>query len=86
MQPEYDLTDDQKKAYAENEADFAELEKQIRSLAETAKSRLTASGLRHGPGTEFYCYLCSCREFQGSDHQCTRSTCRHSRLRHEGYT
>lgn len=86
MQPQYDLTDDQKKAYAENETAFAELEKQIRSVAETANSRLTASGLRHDPDTQFYCLLCSCREYRGNGSQCTRTSCGHTRLRHEGYS
>ncbi|GAB3002233.1 hypothetical protein GCM10023080_079890 [Streptomyces pseudoechinosporeus] len=84
MQPEYDLTDAQKKAYEDNKANFGDLEKQIRSFEEAANSRLAASGLRFDPDAP-YCYLCPCHEFESSTTRCARSTCGHSMTSHHGF-
>ncbi|MGW6793857.1 hypothetical protein [Streptomyces chartreusis] len=83
----HDLTDAQTKAFEQNQADFAELKKQMRSFAETANSRLTASGLAHGPGLHpNRCFLCSCTEFHGlPDDRCTTLHCGHEMTSHDGY-
>ncbi|MFF3373880.1 hypothetical protein ACFYXF_13190 [Streptomyces sp. NPDC002680] len=87
MRSEDDLTDDQKKAFEQNEADFTELKKRMRSFAESANSRLDASGLHRGPGTHpNRCLLCRCTAFQGTpDHPCTTYNCHHDMTSHDGY-
>jgi len=47
----YDPTEAQKKAFAENEADFRSLDEHLGRVRETARVRLTDSGLGgHDPG------------------------------------
>jgi hypothetical protein len=80
------LTDAQKKAFEENRADFAKLKKQMRSFAETANSRLTASGLPRADLHPNRCLLCSCTEFQGTPNDsCTTLNCGHEMTSHDGY-
>lgn len=79
-----DLTNEQKMAYAENEAALTNLETQVRSFQETAHSRLAAVGLHFEPDAT-YCFLCPCEEFIGADHQCDRVTCHHARHRHNSF-
>ncbi|MDQ0585147.1 hypothetical protein [Streptomyces rishiriensis] len=84
MEPRDDLTEDQKKAYAANEADFDGLEKQLRSFDETANARLTATARRFDPDAQ-YCYRCPCDQYEGIEHRCARDTCGHSRISHHGF-
>ncbi|MFJ3508573.1 hypothetical protein [Streptomyces luteogriseus] len=84
MQPDYDLTNDQKKAFEENRADFAELKKQMLGFAEVARSRLAASGLHRGAETHpYHCFLCACTEFRGPPGD--NCPCGHQMTSHEGY-
>jgi hypothetical protein len=87
MQPEDDLTDDQKKAFEQNKADFTEFKKQLRSFTETANSRLAASGLHRDPATHpNRCLICPCTGFQGTPGDlCTNTACRHDMTSHDGY-
>lgn len=82
MQTEHDLTDSQKKAFEENEADFVELNKQMRSFGETASSRLATSGLHRDPNAND-CLLCPCGQFQGAPGD--KCTCGHQMTSHDGY-
>ncbi|MFI1396164.1 hypothetical protein [Streptomyces sp. NPDC020681] len=84
MEREYELTGEQKKAYAENEADLSNFETQMRNIQGTANSRLAAANLRFDPDAP-YCYQCPCEQFKGPQHSCARPTCGHSRLRHNGF-
>ncbi|MGW6543360.1 hypothetical protein ACWGBH_10990 [Streptomyces massasporeus] len=84
MRSDYDLTDDQRKAFEENRADFAELKQQMLGFAEAAHSRLVASGLHRGPGTHpHHCFLCPCTEFRGLPND--DCPCGHQMTSHEGY-
>ncbi|MFH0518584.1 hypothetical protein ACHBTE_15570 [Streptomyces sp. M41] len=84
MKSEYDLTDEQKKAYADNEAELGNIETQMRSIQDAANTRLAAAQLRFDPdGT--YCLQCPCDEYVGPNHTCGRRTCTHSRLSHNGF-
>ncbi|KOG37158.1 hypothetical protein [Streptomyces resistomycificus] len=84
MQPTYGLTDAEKKAYAENEADLSTLEEQLRSFDKVANSRLAAIGRRFDPDAQ-YCYRCPCDQYEGASSRCARDTCGHSRTGHHGF-
>ncbi|KRD06222.1 MULTISPECIES: hypothetical protein [unclassified Streptomyces] len=76
----YDPTEAQKKAFAENEADFRSLDEHLGRVRETARVRLTDSGLGgHDPGDHIRCLSCPCPDFQagGPLGACKRGSCRH---------
>jgi hypothetical protein len=85
MQPESGtaLTDAQEKAYAENEADFAKLDQQIRSVQEAATARLSAIGLRFDEDSTA-CLLCGCDAMEGPGADC--DNCGHRIWKHRGGT
>ncbi|MBT2505174.1 hypothetical protein J7I98_04525 [Streptomyces sp. ISL-98] len=84
---QYDLTDAQKKAFEENEADFRRLDDQIRGVQETARTRLTNNGWEPEPDPDggIPCLACPCPEFQfgGQLGKCKRGSCRHSSGSHD---
>ncbi|MGV9499539.1 hypothetical protein [Streptomyces sp. NPDC003642] len=84
MEPDTELTDEQREAYAENEADLGRLETHLRDVQGTATARLTTAGLTLDPDAT-NCLLCPCKEFKGDTNLCGRPGCRHSRLRHQGF-
>jgi hypothetical protein len=85
MQPESGatLTETQKRAYAENQADFAKLDQQIRNVEEAATARLAASGL-HFDEDATSCLFCYCTGYEGVSGAC--DNCNHGRLRHRGFS
>ncbi|MFI2371609.1 hypothetical protein [Streptomyces sp. NPDC018833] len=82
------LTDAQKRAFQQNEADFAKLEEQMRSVEEAATARLSASGLEFDEDRR-NCYLCLCSGFESSGSSTRPSTrcanCPHQMTRHAGH-
>ncbi|MCL6736852.1 hypothetical protein [Streptomyces neyagawaensis] len=84
---QYDLTEAQKKAFAENEADFRKFDDQLRDVREAARARLRGSGWDPGPGSEdaIRCLSCPCPDFQagGPQGKCKRASCRHFLIDHD---
>lgn len=82
---QYDLTDAQKKAFEENEADFRKLDDQIHGIRDTARARLTDTDWEPDPDGDFGCLACPCPGFQvgGPKGDCKRPSCRHSLLNHD---
>ncbi|MDX2541478.1 hypothetical protein ACOT81_00940 [Streptomyces sp. WI04-05B] len=82
---QYDLTDAQRKAFEENEADFRRFDDQIRGVQETARARLTNSGWAVGQNDGFPCLSCWCPDFQagGPQGSCKRVSCRHALINHD---
>ncbi|WP_055715757.1 hypothetical protein [Streptomyces torulosus] len=84
---EYDLTEAQKKAFGENEAEFRKFDDQLRGVREAARARLTDSGWEPdpGPGDTIPCLSCPCPDFQpgGPQGRCKRPSCRHFLIDHE---
>ncbi|WP_062646099.1 hypothetical protein [Streptomyces maremycinicus] len=82
---EYDLTDAQKKAFADNEADFRRLDAQVRGTQETARARLIAHGWGSDSEETIPCLSCPCPDFQpgGALHKCKRGSCRHPLSDHD---
>lgn len=78
MQPEKRITDAEKKAYKENEADFRRLDEQIREVRMAASSRLVAAGRDFNPDAQ-YCYRCWCEQYEGNGGPCV---CRHGFSNH----
>ncbi|CAM5398186.1 hypothetical protein [Streptomyces pilosus] len=83
MEPRTDLTDAQRAAFEQNEAEFAELESQWRAAREAAEARLRDAD--YDPGGPLYCYRCTCSSFVPSDDDgnvCEREFCRHTAMQH----
>lgn len=82
---QYDPTDAQKKAFAENQADFRRLADHVRGVQETARARLAAHGLEPDRGGGIPCLACTCPDFEpgGKLGSCDRSDCQHSLLNHD---
>ncbi|MDG5808187.1 hypothetical protein P9869_37185 [Streptomyces ossamyceticus] len=84
---QYDLTEAQEKAFAENEADFRKFDDQLRDVREAARARLRASGWDPGPdtGDTLPCLSCPCPDFQsgGPGGKCKRGSCRHFLIDHD---
>lgn len=82
-----DLPDELKKAYEQNRADFAELDRQLRSVQEAARLRLVESGHSFDRDA-MYCYLCGCPDFIepefGPSGECGRDYCHSSIAQHHG--
>jgi hypothetical protein len=80
-----DLTDAQKKAFAENEAGFRGFDDQVRAIRETARARLTDNGWEPGPNGSIPCLSCPCPDFQhgGPQGTCGRGGCRHPFIDHD---
>jgi hypothetical protein len=86
MSSQVELPDEQKNAYEQNDADFADLEKRIRSVSETAVARLVSAGRFPEPPESTQCLRCPCTEFRSEPHhphEC--ADCPHSRTSHNGF-
>ncbi|WP_371661832.1 hypothetical protein [Streptomyces sp. NBC_00280] len=77
---QYDVTDAQKKAFEENEADFRGFDDQLRGIRETARARLAKNGWEPDRKDTIPCLVCPCHDFQqgGPQGKCKRVSCRHS--------
>ncbi|GAA3866326.1 hypothetical protein GCM10023084_19480 [Streptomyces lacrimifluminis] len=82
---QYNLTDAQKKAFEENEADFRRLDDQLRGIRETARARLTSNDWEPDSNGTIPCLSCPCPDFQsgGPEGKCKRVSCRHSFSGHD---
>jgi hypothetical protein len=78
MAKQADLTGDQREAFQKNEADFAELDKQLQKVRDGARSRLREVG--YEPDESQWCLRCACPNFE-RDHyhprKCARKSCQH---------
>lgn len=66
---QYDVTDAQKKAFEENEADFRGFDDQLRGIRETARARLAKNGWEPDRKDTIPCLVCPCHDFQQGDHR-----------------
>jgi hypothetical protein len=76
---QYDVTDAQKKAFEENEADFRRFDDQLRDIRETARARLTKTSWGPDRNDTIPCLSCPCPDFEpgGPQGKCKRVSCRH---------
>ncbi|WP_327696869.1 hypothetical protein [Streptomyces sp. NBC_00459] len=82
---QYDVTDAQKKAFEENEADFRRFDDQLRGIRETARARLAKNGWEPDRKDTIPCLACPCPDFQpgGPQGNCKRISCRDSLISHD---
>ncbi|MFF7841483.1 hypothetical protein ACFZC6_22140 [Streptomyces ossamyceticus] len=84
---EYDLTEAQKNAFEDNQAEFRKFGDQLRDVREAARARLTDSGWEPAPESEdaIRCLSCPCPDFQGGgpEGKCKRGSCRHFLIDHD---
>ncbi|MGV9453784.1 hypothetical protein [Streptomyces sp. NPDC003635] len=82
---QYQLTDGQKKAFEDNEAEFRKLDGQMRGVRESARARLSTSGWEPDSSDGRRCLSCPCPDYQGGGPQggCKRLSCRHPLLDHD---
>ncbi|MFE9928672.1 hypothetical protein [Streptomyces sp. NPDC005533] len=78
-----DLTDAQKKAFEQNEADFRRLDDHVRDVQETARARLTNTGWPDSGDTR-RCFSCPCPDLiVNAQGKCKRSGCGHPLTDHD---
>ncbi|KOU56380.1 hypothetical protein ADK57_41975 [Streptomyces sp. MMG1533] len=81
---QYEITEAQKKAFEDNEADFRRLDDQMHGIQEAARARLIDNGW--DPGIEgIPCLACPCPDFMadGQLGRCRRGGCGHPFGRHD---
>ncbi|MFB8237523.1 hypothetical protein ACFC58_13325 [Kitasatospora purpeofusca] len=79
-----DLTEAQKQAFEQNEADFRNLDDHVRDIRETARARLTANGWEPDSNDTRPCFSCPCPDLQvAAQGKCQRGGCHHPIYDHD---